>query len=37
METLHHNRFMALFRDHPGEPVPGENYSGLYTHLVRPS
>jgi len=21
----HHNRFTALFRDHPGEPVPEEN------------
>jgi len=23
--TRHHNRFTALFQDHPGEPVPEEN------------
>jgi len=23
---MHHNRFMALFRDHPGEMVPEENF-----------
>jgi len=22
----HHNRFTALFQDHPGEPVPEENF-----------
>jgi len=22
----HHNHFMALFQDHPGEPVPEENF-----------
>jgi len=22
----HHNRFTALFRDHPGQPVPKENF-----------
>jgi len=26
----HHNRFMALFRDHPGEPVPEENFWTLW-------
>jgi len=25
-----HNRFMALFRDHPGEPVPEENFWTLW-------
>jgi len=24
--SRHHNRFTALFRDHPGEPVPEENF-----------
>jgi len=24
--TPHHNRFMALFRDNPGQPVPEENF-----------
>jgi len=28
--TPHHNRFMALFRDHPGELVPEENLWTLY-------
>ena len=28
--TPHHNRFMALFRDHPGEPVPEENFWTLW-------
>jgi len=26
----HHNRFKALFRDHPGEPVPEENFWTLW-------
>ena len=26
----HHNRFTALFRDHPGEPVPEENFWTLW-------
>jgi len=26
LESNHHNRFTALFRDHPGEPVPEENF-----------
>jgi len=26
----HYNHFMALFRDHPGEPVPEENYWALW-------
>ena len=26
----HHNRFSALFRDHPGEPVPEENFWTLW-------
>jgi len=26
MTTHTHNRFTALFRDHPGEPVPEENF-----------
>jgi len=25
-----HNRFTALFRDHPGEPVPEENFWTLW-------
>jgi len=28
--TPHHNRFTALFRDHPGEPVPEENFWTLW-------
>ena len=28
--SLHHNRFMALFRDHPGQPVPEENFWTLW-------
>jgi len=27
---LHHNRFTALFREHPGEPVPEENFWTLW-------
>ena len=26
----HHNRFTALFRDHPDEPVPEENFWTLW-------
>jgi len=26
----HHNRFTALFPDHPGEPVPEENFWTLW-------
>jgi len=26
----HHNSFTALFRDHPGEPVPEENFWTLW-------
>ena len=26
----HHKRFTALFRDHPGEPVPEENFRTLW-------
>jgi len=26
----HHNRFTALFWDHPGEPVPEENFWTLW-------
>jgi len=26
----HHNRFSALFQDHPGEPVPEENFETLW-------
>jgi len=26
----HHNHFSALFRDHPGEPVPQENFWTLW-------
>jgi len=26
----HHNHFKALFQDHPGEPVPDENFSTLW-------
>jgi len=26
----HHNHFTALFRDHPGEPVPEENFWTLW-------
>jgi len=26
----HHNRFTAVFRDHPGEPVPEENFWTLW-------
>jgi len=26
----HHNRFTALFPDHPGEPVPEENFWVLW-------
>jgi len=26
----HHNRFTALFQDHPGEPVPEENFWTLW-------
>jgi len=26
----HHNRFMAFFRDDPGEPVPAENFWTLW-------
>jgi len=25
-DTIHHNRFTALFRNHPGEPAPEENF-----------
>jgi len=28
--TLTHNRFTALFRDHPGEPVPEDNFWTLW-------
>jgi len=28
--TTHHNRFTALFLDHPGEPVPEENFCTLW-------
>jgi len=28
--VYHHNRFTALFRDHPGEPVPEENFWTLW-------
>jgi len=28
--TPHHNRFTALFRDHPAEPVPEENFWTLW-------
>jgi len=28
--TKHHNRFTAFFRDHPGEPVPEENFWTLW-------
>jgi len=28
--THHHNRFTALFRDHPGAPVPEENFWTLW-------
>ena len=28
--TTHHNHFTALFRDHPGEPVPEENFWTLW-------
>ena len=28
--TNHHNHFMALFRDHPGESVPQENFCTLW-------
>jgi len=28
--TPHHNHFTALFRDHPGEPVPEENFWTLW-------
>jgi len=28
--TPHHNRFTALFRDHPDEPVPEENFWTLW-------
>jgi len=28
--TIHHNRFMTLFRDHPGQPVPDENFWTLW-------
>ena len=28
--TTHHNRFTAFFRDHPGEPVPEENFWTLW-------
>ena len=27
---VHHNRFMALFPGHPGEPVPDENFWTLW-------
>jgi len=43
-KSLHyHNRFMALFRDHPGEPVPEKNVCTLWCrgrhtdHPVTPS
>jgi len=29
-ENHHHSRFTALFRDHPGEPVPEENFWTLW-------
>ena len=29
-ERNHHNRFTVLFRDHPGEPVPEENFWTLW-------
>jgi len=28
--TDHHNSFTALLRDHPGEPVPEENFWTLW-------
>jgi len=28
--TPHHNRFTALFRDHPGEPVLEKNFWTLW-------
>jgi len=28
--SSHHNRFTAFFRDHPGEPVPEENFWTLW-------
>jgi len=28
--TPHHNRFTAFIRDHPGEPVPEENFWTLW-------
>jgi len=28
--TPYHNHFTALFRDHPGEPVPDENFWTLW-------
>jgi len=28
--SYHHNRFTALFWDHPGEPVPEENFWTLW-------
>jgi len=28
--TTHHSRFMALFQDHPGDPVPKENFWTLW-------
>jgi len=28
--TPHHNRLTALFRDHPGEPMPEENFWTLW-------
>jgi len=28
--NTHHNRFTAFFRDHPGEPVPEENFWTLW-------
>jgi len=27
---LHHNHFTAFFRDHPGQPVPEENFWALW-------
>jgi len=30
MGNYHHNRYTALFRDHPGEPVPEENFWTLW-------
>ena len=33
--TPHHNRYMALFRDHPGQPVPEENFWTLWCNRGR--